>query len=330
MVRGDSNDYSRFNDIGSDDEKPKEEKKKVSKKAVVVKPVKCASCGAEPEKLRSCSICKKVGYCSEQCQRDDWRFHKRVCAKPKEAKPKGDAKKSSSSSSSSGGGVKKRTPAVVEVDDNDDCGDEDKTPITWYKHRETKLPPSENACVKLAQAPPSPPQPLERAASSGSVWNTAGTWEEREVLPWCKKRIEDLFGGATAPSRDFGSGQVRVIGVDSVEGDASVGVIRGKPRHIIDVTITLRWEARVGGRETVYRGKMVIADFTQEVSAEAAEELPVAVTFTDEKKAGAALAREIKAQVGGGQVKPTDSPASLAADVLFALKANFVPAFMAL
>ena len=79
------------------------------------------------------------------------------------------------------------------------------------------------------------------------------------------------------------------------------------------------------GLAAVWRRQLV-----GQVSAEAAEELPVAVTFTDEKKAGAALAREIKAQVGGGQVKPTDSPASLAADVLFALKANFVPAFMAL
>ena len=44
-------------------ENTRNHRKKVSKKAVVVKPVKCASCGAEPEKLRSCSICKKVGYC---------------------------------------------------------------------------------------------------------------------------------------------------------------------------------------------------------------------------------------------------------------------------
>jgi hypothetical protein len=43
----------------------------------------CAGCNksASVAKLSLCSRCKKVAYCSAACQRADWRFHKRVCAK---------------------------------------------------------------------------------------------------------------------------------------------------------------------------------------------------------------------------------------------------------
>ena len=36
--------------------------------------------------------------------------------------------------------------------------------------------------------------------------------------------------------------------VAKVEGDASVGVIRGRTRHIFDLELEVRWEARGEGR----------------------------------------------------------------------------------
>ena len=39
----------------------------------------CAYCLKKPEKLFMCSQCKKVHYCSKECQRNDWKKHKEKC-----------------------------------------------------------------------------------------------------------------------------------------------------------------------------------------------------------------------------------------------------------
>ncbi|GFE53678.1 MYND finger domain-containing protein [Babesia ovis] len=46
-------------------------------------PKNCENCKKEETKetpLKICSRCKKVKYCSVDCQKDDWRFHKRICS----------------------------------------------------------------------------------------------------------------------------------------------------------------------------------------------------------------------------------------------------------
>lgn len=44
---------------------------------------RCAACGkkkqADGSNLLSCARCKKVKYCSRECQRADWKAHKRIC-----------------------------------------------------------------------------------------------------------------------------------------------------------------------------------------------------------------------------------------------------------
>ena len=37
----------------------------------------CANCQIYPEKIKWCSACKKVAYCSRTCQKQDWRRHKK-------------------------------------------------------------------------------------------------------------------------------------------------------------------------------------------------------------------------------------------------------------
>ncbi len=43
----------------------------------LVKSKKCAVCGKEAPK--QCSRCKSISYCSADCQRSDWRRHKKYC-----------------------------------------------------------------------------------------------------------------------------------------------------------------------------------------------------------------------------------------------------------
>lgn len=39
----------------------------------------CSVCGQKDVKTKRCSGCKNIRYCSQKCQRADWKSHKRVC-----------------------------------------------------------------------------------------------------------------------------------------------------------------------------------------------------------------------------------------------------------
>lgn len=51
------------------------------KKELKEMPHICAYCGKTGEKLLRCGRCKKVYYCSVNCQRPHWKIHKKVCKK---------------------------------------------------------------------------------------------------------------------------------------------------------------------------------------------------------------------------------------------------------
>ncbi|KAL7410011.1 hypothetical protein BDY24DRAFT_189552 [Mrakia frigida] len=42
----------------------------------------CAMVAGKNRKLKFCSICKSVAYCSPEHQRADWKRHKKVCVAP--------------------------------------------------------------------------------------------------------------------------------------------------------------------------------------------------------------------------------------------------------
>ncbi len=44
----------------------------------------CTICGVYEKKLMKCSRCQLVYYCSEKCQHEDWKNHKRICFVDKE------------------------------------------------------------------------------------------------------------------------------------------------------------------------------------------------------------------------------------------------------
>ena len=43
----------------------------------------CGHCRKEAPKKNTCTKCLRVRYCGAECQREDWKFHKRICEKPK-------------------------------------------------------------------------------------------------------------------------------------------------------------------------------------------------------------------------------------------------------
>jgi Fe-S cluster assembly iron-binding protein IscA len=83
---------------------------------------------------------------------------------------------------------------------------------------------------------------LEGSGGSGlSSWNTAGTWEERTHTKWAEKRISELLvtGDAIA---ETDVARVLLTSAKKIEGDATVVMVRGKPRHGFDFSLTLTFE----------------------------------------------------------------------------------------
>lgn len=98
--------------------------------------------------------------------------------------------------------------------------------------------------------PSSTPVPVKINAAaisstkSQSQWNASGTWEERDHSKWAKDYLTNELS-STSFSFPLNQGEVTVSGVSSVEGDASVVMIRGKKKFIYDFTIELNWTVRV-------------------------------------------------------------------------------------
>jgi tetratricopeptide (TPR) repeat protein len=76
---------------------------------------------------------------------------------------------------------------------------------------------------------------------AGSVWNQAGTYEEKNVSEWARNALETalLRASFTAASGEW---SVRVAGVKDMKGDAEIVAMRGKRRHIFEFSFTLKWE----------------------------------------------------------------------------------------
>jgi hypothetical protein len=56
----------------------------------------CAACGDRLKILRECGGCGKVVYCSPECQKQDWKAHKKACKKRADKKKAAKATGSSS------------------------------------------------------------------------------------------------------------------------------------------------------------------------------------------------------------------------------------------
>lgn len=79
-------------------------------------------------------------------------------------------------------------------------------------------------------------------AGAGSVWNkNSWHWEEKKYTPWANawltenlSRLELSAGGAS----------VRVTAVDSIKGDTSVNIRKGKKIVMFELTIKCSWEGK--------------------------------------------------------------------------------------
>ncbi len=76
----------------------------------------------------------------------------------------------------------------------------------------------------------------------GSLWNQAGTWEEKSLNSWAWKRVKDLLQGVEPV--EFEDGNAHVAEVSSCSGDATLVTVRQKKRvgYSFEISMTVKME----------------------------------------------------------------------------------------
>lgn len=70
-------------------------------------------------------------------------------------------------------------------------------------------------------------------APTGSAWNTANTWEEKNCTSKCKKILEDIFEGHDS-----------FTAFNITDGNSSINFIRGKARFMYDFSYKFDFNAK--------------------------------------------------------------------------------------
>jgi len=160
----------------------------------------------------------------------------------------------------------------MDVDDEDDAGFTKSDHVKGYKivngkktsffHNEldekTKELIGDIAPKRLEVAPP----PLAVPAGSGSAWNKAGTWEEKDVSAWAKETLTAKLMSVTytlADSSPAPGALCQITAVPTCDGHASFATVRGKKRYIYEFALALDWKFSI--EDDAASGKMSFPDF---------------------------------------------------------------------
>ena len=99
---------------------------------------------------------------------------------------------------------------------------------------------SNEAPVRLSSAGSSNANSAEMKAS-GSAWNQAGTWEEKDTTNWCTAQLRKRLEEAAVTTDKF---EVDVVEIPELTGDASLAIVLGKKRYIFDYHVKIKYEIK--------------------------------------------------------------------------------------
>lgn len=129
--------------------------------------------------------------------------------------------------------------------------------------------------------------------SGGSAWNTAGTFESKNVTPWAKERINELLSAVTF---EGGACVGSIKNVKEVTGDAEITMNRGKRKFLCDFDTTVEWELASGGTHKG-TGSMIVRD----INAEKEYDFQVTVDSTSSREVAADVNAYVKSSSTGLQ-----------------------------
>jgi len=150
---------------------------------------------------------------------------------------------------------------------------------------------------KLSEEEASQTQAMHKSASgSGSLWNAAQTFEERDATKWAKEAIPEYLCSVHC---EVSGGDVvaEITEVTSADGDASICVVRGKKRAGFDFKVKLKWSAavKVSGTEEAVKvtGSLRVPNFAaDELGDLELDEIKLDGKEEDGGKAARAAAKE--------------------------------------
>lgn len=105
-----------------------------------------------------------------------------------------------------------------------------------------------------------PKQP--QTTTLGSVWNQAGTWEERNLNSWASSRIKELLN--SLGSLEFSSGNACIDEVSKCSGDAFLVTVRHKKRvgYTYELTLKFKGEWLIQEEKKKIQGHLDIHEFS--------------------------------------------------------------------
>ncbi|KAI8571160.1 hypothetical protein RHMOL_Rhmol01G0096900 [Rhododendron molle] len=96
----------------------------------------------------------------------------------------------------------------------------------------------------------------------GSVWNRAGTWEEKNLNKWASDRIKELL--ISVGSLEFSGGRAEITEVSKCVGDAFLVTVRNKKRvsYTYELTLRVKGEWLAGEEKKKVKGCVDIPEFS--------------------------------------------------------------------
>lgn len=96
----------------------------------------------------------------------------------------------------------------------------------------------------------------------GSVWNQAGTWEERNLNTWASNRMKELL--CTLGTLEFPSGNANIDEVTKCSGDAFLVTVRNKKRvgYTYELTLRFKGEWLIKEERKKIKGHLDIPEFS--------------------------------------------------------------------
>lgn len=113
----------------------------------------------------------------------------------------------------------------------------------------------------------------------GSVWNTAGTWEEKNLNKWAGDRIKELL--KSLGSLEFSGGKAEIAEVSKCVGDAYLVTVRNKKRvgYTYELTLKIKGEWIIREEKKMVNGHIDFPEF----SFGELDDLQIQVGLGDEK-----------------------------------------------
>ncbi|KAF3436693.1 hypothetical protein FNV43_RR19440 [Rhamnella rubrinervis] len=113
----------------------------------------------------------------------------------------------------------------------------------------------------------------------GSVWNRAGTWEEKNLNKWATDRMKELL--VSVGSLEFSGGKAEISDVSKCVGDAFLVIVRNKKRvgYTYELTLKVKGEWIIREEKKMVKGHIDILEF----SFGEVEDLQMEVRLSEEK-----------------------------------------------